>query len=162
MKAARRTILAAMAASALPFGAAGAADRTAAGVLMSDVPGIRKYQDDWGFADAVIAGDLMFLSGVIVAPREGDADLSVAYDRAYREVGKILKRAGLGWENVVDITSFHTDISGQLPSMVAVQKSYIKAPPPAWTAVQVVRLIPERGITEIKFIAHRAPREHGN
>ena len=34
----------------------------------------------------------------------------------------------------------------------------MKPPYPAWTAIDVDRLIPERGITEIKIVARRAAK----
>jgi hypothetical protein len=46
--------------------------------------------------------------------------------------------------------------------MSAVQRRLLGSPPPAWTAVQVVRLLPENAIAEIKIVARRpapaAPR----
>jgi len=40
-----------------------------------------------------------------------------------------------------------------MPAIVAVKKKYIVGPPPAWTAIEVARLIPNTGITEIKIVA---------
>jgi enamine deaminase RidA (YjgF/YER057c/UK114 family) len=127
--------------------------RQDAKVIMSDIPQARKYQDEWGFADAVVTGDTIYLSGVVAGLRPGETDLQVAYDRAFQRIGKILERAGAGWDDVVDITSFHTDLKAQMPAIVAVKNKYVHAPPPAWTAIQVVRLIPDNGITEIKIVA---------
>ncbi|GAA0536534.1 enamine deaminase RidA (YjgF/YER057c/UK114 family) [Rhizomicrobium palustre] len=123
--------------------------------LMSEDPGFRKLQENWGFADARIAGDTIYLSGVVAGTRTGETDLEAAYGRAFEDIGAILKRAGASWADVVDITSFHTDLKTQMPAIVAVKSRYIKAPFPAWTAIQVVRLIPDNGITEIKIIARR-------
>jgi len=127
--------------------------RQEAKVLLSDIPGERKFQEDWGYADAVVTGDTIYLSGVVAGVHPGETDLQPAYDRAFRHIGKILERAGAGWDDVVDITSFHTDLKTQMPAIVAVKNKYIHAPPPAWTAIQVVRLIPDAGITEIKIVA---------
>jgi hypothetical protein len=49
-------------------------------------------------------------------------------------------------------TSFHTDLTTQMPAIVAVKKNHVKPPYPAWTAIQVSRLIPTNGITEIKIV----------
>jgi enamine deaminase RidA (YjgF/YER057c/UK114 family) len=54
---------------------------------------------------------------------------------------------------VVDITTFHADLTTQMPAIVAVKNKYVKAPFPAWTAIQVSKLIPNTGITEIKIVA---------
>ncbi|MFL6745524.1 MAG: Rid family hydrolase, partial [Sphingomicrobium sp.] len=75
----------------------------------------------------------------------------------FARIGAILKRSGAGWDDVVDITSFHSDLTTQMPAIVAVKNKYVAGPPPAWTAIEVARLIPDRGITEIKIVA-RLPR----
>ena len=143
-------------AAALNPAAAGAQARQQSTVLMSEDDGERRFQEEWGYSDAIVAGDTIYLSGIVVALREGDTDLEAAYDRVYRRIGAILRRAGASWDDVVDITSFHTDVTAQMPAMVAVHRRYVSAPFPAWTAIDVDRLIPERGITEIKIVARRA------
>ncbi|MFL6773185.1 MAG: Rid family hydrolase [Sphingomicrobium sp.] len=137
--------------------AAHAGSRQQATVLLSEDPEERKFQQDWGYADAVVAGDTVYLSGVVAGLRPGETDLKLAYERAFARIGAILKRSGAGWDDVVDITSFHTDLTTQMPAIVAVKNKYVVAPPPAWTAIEVARLIPDRGITEIKIVA-RLPR----
>jgi enamine deaminase RidA (YjgF/YER057c/UK114 family) len=133
--------------------AANAGSRQEAKVFLSDNPAERKFQNEWGYADAVVSGDTIYLSGVVAGLRPGESDLQLAYDRAFRRIGKVLERAGASWNDVVEITSFHTDLKTQMPAIVAVKNRYLQAPPPAWTAIQVVRLIPDAGITEIKITA---------
>jgi enamine deaminase RidA (YjgF/YER057c/UK114 family) len=129
--------------------------RQQATVLLSEDPGHRKAQEEWGYADAVVSGDTVYLSGVVVGLRRGE-DLQAAYDRSFQEIGRILSRAGAGWDDVVDITSYHTDLTTQMSPIVEVKNRYVKAPPPAWTAIEVSRLIPDRGITEIKLVAKKS------
>ena len=144
---------------ALPA-AASAGSRQQATVLLAEDPDSRQNQQDWGYADAVITGDTIYLSGVVAGLRPGETDLKLPYERAFYRIGAILKRSGASWDDVVDITSFHTDLTSQMPAIVAVKNKYIVAPPPAWTAIGVSRLIPGNGITEIKMVAKlpRAPR----
>jgi len=137
----------------LVAGAAQAGSRQQATVLLSEDPGERKFQQDWGYADAVIVGDTVYLSGVVAGLRDGETDLKLAYERAFARIGKVLERSGASWDDVVDITSFHTDLTTQMPAIVAVKKKYMRDPPPAWTAIGVSRLIPNSGITEIKIVA---------
>ncbi len=143
-------ILAALA--ALPA-AAHAGSRQQATVLLSEDPESRKFQQEWGYADAVITGDTVYLSGVVAGLRPGETDLKLAYERSFARIGEILKRSGASWDDVVDITTYHTDLTSQMPAIVAVKNKYIVAPPPAWTAIGVSRLIPGNGITEIKMVA---------
>ena len=139
---------------ALSPAAALAQARAQGSVLMSVDEGERRFQEETGYSDAVIAGDTIYLSGVVVGLRGGE-DLAAAYDRSYRHIGAILARAGASWDDVVDITSYHTDISAQFRAMVSVHRRYVRAPFPAWTAIDVDRLVPERGLTEIKIVARR-------
>jgi enamine deaminase RidA (YjgF/YER057c/UK114 family) len=85
------------------------------------------------------------LSGVVAGGRVGETDLRVDHTRAFERIGEILKNAGASWDDVVEITSFHTDLTIQMPAIVAVKNNYVKPPFPAWTAIQVSRLIPTNG-----------------
>jgi enamine deaminase RidA (YjgF/YER057c/UK114 family) len=127
--------------------------RQEAKVLMASDPGSLKFEQDWGFSDAIVTGDTIFLSGVVAGVRDGETDLKIGYTRAFERIGEILKNAGTSWDDVVEITSFHTDLTTQMPAIVAVKNNYVKPPFPAWTAIQVSRLIPTNGITEIKIVA---------
>ena len=149
----RVALLLAALAAALPS-AGGAQARRQSTVIMSEDEGSRRFQEEWGYSDAIVAGDTIYLSGVVVGQREGES-LEAAYERTYRQIGAILRRAGASWDDVVDITSYHTDVVAQMPAIVAVHRRYVTAPFPAWTAIDVDRLIPDRGITEIKIVARR-------
>lgn len=158
----RLALLLALPLVAVPLTAAGAQARQQGTVLMSENEQIRRFQEEWGFSDAVVVGDTIYLSGIVAGLREGDTDLQGAYDRVYRQIGEILRRAGASWDDVVDITSYHTDITAQMEAIVAVHRRYVRAPFPAWTAIDVDRLIPERGITEIKIVARRPTAPAGS
>jgi enamine deaminase RidA (YjgF/YER057c/UK114 family) len=132
---------------------ANAGSRQQAKVLLSEDPEERRFQQDWGYADAVVTGDTVYLSGVVAGLRPGETDLKLPYERAFAKIGKILQRSGASWDDVVDITTYHTDLTTQMPPIVAVKKKYVRDPPPAWTAIGVSRLIPDSGITEIKLVA---------
>lgn len=123
-------------------------------VLMSEDEGERRFQQELGYADAVVSGDTIYLSGIVVGQRQGES-LEAAYERAYAKIGAILTRAGAGWGDVVDVTSFHTDVNAQIRFVSAVQKRHMGGHIPAWTAIDVDRLIPDNGITEIKIVARR-------
>ena len=149
----RRLLLCALLAVVAPS-AAGAQARQQATVLMSENSDERAFQERWGYSDAIIVGDAIYLSGIVVGRREGES-LESAYERAYARIGRILQRADASWDDVVDITSYHTDVTAQMEAIAAVHRRHVRPPFPAWTAIDVDRLIPERGITEIKVIARR-------
>jgi enamine deaminase RidA (YjgF/YER057c/UK114 family) len=130
-----------------------AGTRQDAKVVMDSDPEGAKVQAEWGYASAVRVGDTIYLSGVVAGVHRGETDLTLGYERAFKEIGETLKSAGASWDDVIDITTFHTDLTTQMPAIVAVKNRYIKPPFPAWTAIQIARLIPANGITEIKIVA---------
>jgi len=152
----KSTRLVALAALLLSAATAFAGARQDAKVYLDPDPALRKLQEDWGFANAITAGEMVYVSGVVAGLRPGETDLAAAYTRAFDHLGAILSAAGASWDDVVDITSYHTDVTSQMPAIVAVKNRYVKPPFPAWTAVQVARLIPPNGITEIKLVARLA------
>jgi enamine deaminase RidA (YjgF/YER057c/UK114 family) len=117
----------------------------------------RQQQAEWGYADAVIDGDRVWLSGVVAGLRAGEtmADQERAYDRAFRGLDDILKRAGSSFDSVVEMTTYHTDLPVQIEAFKRVKHRYIREPFPAWTAIDIDRLVPERGLVEIKLVARR-------
>jgi enamine deaminase RidA (YjgF/YER057c/UK114 family) len=139
------------AAAAIP---AQAGERQRSTVLMSENEGARKFQEQWGYSDAVVTGDTIYLSGIVAGLRDGETGPEAAYERVYRQIGAILKRAGASWDDVVDVSSFHTDVEGQIETLAAVHKRHVKPPYPAWTAIGVSKVL-GGGITEIKIVARR-------
>lgn len=129
--------------------------REPANVLMSESPGGRSFQEAVGYADAVIAGDTIYLSGVVAGPGTGETDLAAGYERAFAHIAATLARAGASWDDVVDITTFHTDIGAHIDDFVAVKNKYVKAPFPAWTAIGVSRLYEPTAVVEIKVVARK-------
>ena len=141
----------------LAFGLATGAQAAPGQVLMPTDPKALAQQEQFGYADAVVAGGFIHLSGVIVAPRTGDMGFEPAYERAFAQIGATLQRAGASWADVVDMTTFHTDLIAQVGAIAAVKNRYVKAPYPAWTAIGVTRLFADSGITEIKVVALAPP-----
>ena len=148
-----RTIATSVRFLAIVTGPACAGARQEAKVLMDEDPSMAKLEEEWGFSDAIVVGDTIYLSGVVAGIRDGESDLKLGYERAFERLGATLKRAGATWDDVVDITTFHTDLTTQMPAIIAVKNKYVKPPFPAWTAIQVSRLIPNNGLTEIKIVA---------
>lgn len=123
----------------------------------------RQELEEWGYADAVIDGDRVWLSGVVAGLRPGEtmADQEATYDRAFRRLGDVLTRAGSSFDGIVEITTFHTDLPAQIDAFKKVKHRYIRGPFPAWTAIDIDRLVPDRGLVEIKLVARRRPHRAG-
>lgn len=141
--------------------AAQAGARQDAKVLMAIDANELKLQQDVGFSDAVIADGTIYFSGLVADLNSGERDLRPAYERAFERLGTILERAGASWDDVVEITSFHTDMLTQMGPMIEVKKRYIREPHPAWTAVEVAKLGDPRALTEIRMIAKLPKKKSG-
>jgi enamine deaminase RidA (YjgF/YER057c/UK114 family) len=128
-------------------------ERGRATVLMSDDPATLALQKANGFADAVVTGRDVYLSGAMTTLEEGETDLEKAYTRTFEAIARTLAKAGASWDDVVEITSFHTDLTSQMPAIVAVKSRFVAPPHAAWTAIGVSRLVADAGITEIKVVA---------
>jgi enamine deaminase RidA (YjgF/YER057c/UK114 family) len=148
-------LILATAATSLVAAPAAAQTRTDSTVLMSESERGRQFQEEYGFSDAIAVGDTIYLSGLVAGMAPGETDMKPAYDRVYKHIGAILKRAGAGYGDIVDMTSFHTDVEAQLKPMSEVHKTYVKAPYPVWTAIGVAKIL-GNGITEIKITARRS------
>ena len=57
-------------------------------------------------------------------------------------------------DDVIDITSFHTDLQRQLQTAIKVRMEHMAPPHPTWTAVGTTALATPYGVTEIKVVAH--------
>ena len=83
------------------------------------------------------------------AVRDPEAQFAVAFET----LREILREGGAELSDVVEITSFHVDISAHMDAFMRVWARYLKEPYPAWTAVGVVELIVPGGLVEIRAVA---------
>ena len=143
------TLLAITAAAQAPQGA-----REQANVVMPENARQRQFQEQYGYADAVVSNGIVYLSGVPVYLAPGETDMDKAFTRAFDALGKTLARAGVSFGDVVEVRSVHTDVNGQIDAMVKVKNRYMTGKPPAWTAVGTNGLLQPGGIAEITLVAH--------
>jgi len=142
----------------------------ASGEVVLATEGDKKLYDRMHFAAARRAGDVLYISGVIVGPRQGEGtDVEAFKDqarRAFRSLEATLTAAGGGFADVAMINSFHVfdgpGFSGsrmdQFAALGAVKDEFMPAPHPAWTAVGTSGLLADAGVVEIQMIAHLPKR----
>ena len=46
----------------------------------------RQFQQDWGYASALVSGDTVYLSGVVAGVREGETEVSIDLQAAFAAV----------------------------------------------------------------------------
>lgn len=156
----RALLLAALAALSFAEPAAGretaSPHETAAGseqaIYMSAAAAAEPWHEGW--ADARRSGDLVFVSGVIVAPDPADpVNLERAFSRAFGRIEQTLLASGSSMAGIVDITAFLTDVTRQTEALNRARLGFMQPPFAASTVVQVARLIPTEAIGEIRVVA---------
>ncbi|AQR61880.1 hypothetical protein BZG35_09625 [Brevundimonas sp. LM2] len=111
------------------------------------------------YSAAIRSGDLVFVSGQVGSRDDGSPEpvFEDQVRRAFSNLIAVLEAAGCGLDDIVDVTTFHTDPEAQLDTVIAVRTELLGAPPyPNWTAIGTTWLA---GFDfEIKVIA-RVPDE---
>lgn len=106
------------------------------------------------YSQAIIAGDLLFVSGQIpINAKTGEIegeDIQTQARRVCKNIGKILKKAGTGYHNVVKTTCFLADMA-DFEGFNAVYAEYFTGKP-ARSCV-AVKQIPKNVLCEIEVIA---------
>ncbi len=149
-----RLSMAAMACVIAAMAGPAAAQEARVTIMPEDAESL-EFQTQFGYADAVIVGDTIYLSGVVANRVPGEDSLEPAFERAFVRIGATLARAGASWADVVDMTTFHTDLAGQVTPFARVKNRYVTAPFPAWTAIGISSLFEPTAVVEIKIVAHR-------
>jgi enamine deaminase RidA (YjgF/YER057c/UK114 family) len=120
-------------------------------------PEFPNYPKDWHFSPAIDTGRLVFFSGITgVRPDQTLAlDPPAQFHDAFRFVAMHLKAAGLDFEHIVDLTTYHVDLSKHFKEFLAIKDEFIREPYPTWTAVGVNDLITPGTLLEIRVVAQR-------
>jgi enamine deaminase RidA (YjgF/YER057c/UK114 family) len=93
-----------------------------------------------GYSAAIRSGDLLFVSGQVGSREDGspEPDFAQQVERAFQSLRAVLGAAGCRLDDVVDITSFHTDPERQFGTFLeAKSRHFYQKPYPNWTAIGV-------------------------
>jgi enamine deaminase RidA (YjgF/YER057c/UK114 family) len=103
----------------------------------------------------IMSGNHVFLTGMTGSGADGSMpkDLEVQFRQAFEKVGAVLAEAGLGFDSIVEMTSYHIGLRDHFDRFNAVRCEYVSAPFPAWTAVEVAGLRREGAVVEIRVVA---------
>ncbi|MFD1482941.1 RidA family protein [Paracoccus nototheniae] len=99
--------------------------------------------DAHGYSPAVRAGDLLFVSGQVGSREDGSPEGTylAQVERAFANLQAVLVAAGCTFDDIIDVSTFHTDPEAQFDDLMSVKQRYFpKAPFPTWTAVGVTWL----------------------
>ncbi len=113
------------------------------------------YYDAYHFSPATRVGETIWVSGQVgvdadMNPAEGmQAQAQIAFEC----LKLVLEEAGASLADVVELTTFHTDLHGEIEAFMAVKDQYFPSRYPSWSAVGVTQLALPGLCVEIRAVA---------
>jgi len=108
------------------------------------------------YTDAVRAGDLLFISGLVGVDRRGalvgGEDVASQARQVFENMRAVLAEAGCRFEDVVKVTVYVTDVDDR-PKINPVRQEAFSDARPASTLVEVSRLAVPGAKVEIEAVA---------
>lgn len=107
----------------------------------------------------IVSGGRVFLTGMTGSRPDGSMpdDPADQFRQAFEKIGSVLREAGLGFDAIVEMTSYHVGLRAHFDIFNAVRSDYVADPYPAWTAIEVAGLRREGALAEIRVIAALDP-----
>ena len=108
------------------------------------------------YTDAVIAGDTLYVSGIVPVDAEGKLvgeDVVAQTRQVFANMARVLEAAGAAPADVVKVTVYLLDIDDR-PKINPVREEFFGAARPASTLVEVSGLAVEGALVEIEAVAH--------
>ena len=93
-----------------------------------------------GYSAAIRSGDLLFVSGQVGSRPDGspEPDFEAQVRLAFANLEATLAAGGCTFDDIVDVTTFHTDPDQQFATIMTVKSDvFTQAPYPNWTAIGV-------------------------
>jgi enamine deaminase RidA (YjgF/YER057c/UK114 family) len=115
-----------------------------------------KIYEEYQFAPAVRVGDTVFVSGIPAGP---GANYEEKARNAFKRLGEILAASGASFDDVVEITTFHAQVTNtetfeaEFARLLAVHREFFKNGYPAWTAVGTTALLAPDAPFEMRAVA---------
>jgi 2-iminobutanoate/2-iminopropanoate deaminase len=108
------------------------------------------------YTDAVRAGDLLFVSGLVPVDASGDLvggdDAAAQAEQVFRLLGRVLAAAGGAPADVVKVTVFLVDVEDR-PRINPARQAFFGDARPASTLVEVSRLVVPGARLEVEAVA---------
>jgi 2-iminobutanoate/2-iminopropanoate deaminase len=111
------------------------------------------------YTDAVVAGDALYLSGIVPVDADGNVvgdDIAAQARQVFANMALVLAAAGATPADVVKVTVFLLDVDDR-PAINPVRQEFFGSARPASTLVEVSRLAVPGALLEIEAVAHLGP-----
>ncbi len=116
--------------------------------------GMEVIRERFNYSPGVVVGDTLYIAGQVGRDENMNVleGAAAQYVQAFENVSKVLSAAGANFDNVVDMVTYHIDIT-DLPAFMAVKDKYFTNNVPAWTGIGVNALAMPGLLIEIKCVA---------
>ena len=109
------------------------------------------------FAQVVKIGNQVYIAGQTAVDERGSVvgkgDIETQTRQIFKNLQKCLRATGVGFDQVVKLNIYSTDLDAHLPTIAKVRKEYFPKEPVASTTVQIPRLVHPDWLLEIEAIA---------
>ncbi|MFF1398777.1 RidA family protein [Streptomyces sp. NPDC058287] len=126
-------------------------------------PPTEAMYDRLHLSQATRVGDLIWVSGQVgvdattLQPADGMEDQARL---AFEGLKSVLEAAGASLSDIVELTTFHTDLRGDMKEFSPVKDEYLPDRYPSWTAVGVTQLALPELLVEIRAVAVAGSGDH--
>ncbi|MEX2481284.1 MAG: RidA family protein [Gammaproteobacteria bacterium] len=122
-------------------------------------PGMENIFERFHYAPGVLVDDTLYIAGQVGrnAQLEVVEGTEAQFTQAFENVKKILTAAGGGFDEVVEMVTYHVDMR-DLALFMQVKDRYFTGRVPAWTGVGVTALAMPGLVVEIKCVARLGAR----
>ena len=119
--------------------------------------GLEGYIEDWKMSPGLEHNGIIFMTGFTGTTADGSLSPNPTdqIEDAFAKVGKVLKKAGLGFEHMLEMTSYHVGLHDHLEAFKEIRARYVVEPYPAWTAIEVAGFVTKGVVVELRCIARR-------
>ena len=109
------------------------------------------------FAQVAKIGNQIYIAGQTAVDEKGNVvgkgDIEAQARQIFRNLQKCLKAAEAGFDEVVKLNIYSTDLDAHLPTITKIRREYFPGEPVASTTVQVSRLVHPDWLLEIEAVA---------
>lgn len=114
-------------------------------------PGMEIIFERFKYAPGVLVDDTLYIAGQVGRNAELEVveGTEAQFVQAFENVKKVLDAAGAGFDNIVEMVTYHVDMR-DLALFMQVKDRYFKGRVPAWTGIGVTALAMPGLVVEIK------------
>ena len=115
---------------------------------------MQSFYDRFHFSPAMVHNGIAMISGVTGMRADGTcaADAEEQARDLFTTMGLVLEAAGLGFGDVLEMTSYHVDMA-EMGAFMKVKDEFCTEPWPAWTAVGTTGLVLPDARFEVRVTA---------